>query len=95
MKIEVPGTHVVIPKEVYEELRNQELVGQYYTLGDLQLLTGKSRSWLYENLLTNPHRLERMKSFTHVPEYKGDRWLFKATGLREYLEKEFLDILKR
>lgn len=95
VQIQVPETHVLIEKSEYEELKNNEHFGQYYNLADLQRLTGKSRSWLYENLLDNPHRLERMKPFTHIPEYKGDKWLFKATGLREFLESEFLNILKR
>lgn len=95
VKIEVPDTHVVIPKEVYEQLRKQELTGQYYTIKDLVNLTGKSKSWLYDNLLNNPYHRKDIRKFTHYPKGKGDRWLFKATGLREYLENEFLEILRR
>lgn len=95
VKIEVPDTHVVISKEIYEQLRNQELTGQYYAIKDLAGLTGKSESWLYDNLLNNPYRRKDIRSFTHYPKGKGDRWLFKATGLREYLENEFLEILER
>ena len=95
VQIPIPDSHVLIEKSEYEELKSNEALGQYYTMKDLQRLTGKSDTWLYENLLNNPHRLERIKPFTHIPEYKGDKWLFKATGLREYLENEFLEILKR
>ena len=95
VQIPIPESHVLIDKSEYEELKANETLGQYYTLKDLQRLTGKSDTWLYENLLNNPHRLERMKSFTHIPQGRGDKWLFKATGLREFLESEFLEILKR
>lgn len=95
VQIPIPETHVLIEKSEYEELKNNEVFGQYYTMKDLQRLTGKSDTWLYENLLNNPHRLERMKSFTHIPQGRGDKWLFKATGLRDFLESEFLNILRR
>ena len=95
VQIPIPDSHVLIEKSEYEELKSNEALGQYYTMKDLQRLTGKSDTWLYENLLNNPHRLERMKSFTHIPQGRGDKWLFKATGLREYLEDEFLEILRR
>lgn len=95
VKIPIPDTHVIIPKEVYEDLRDQELTGQYYTLKDLSNLTGKSRTWLYENLLDNPHRMDQMKEFTHFPQGSGDKWLFKATELRKFLESNFLNILRR
>lgn len=95
VKVEVPETHVVIPKELYEQLRNQELTGQYYTIKDLVNLIGKSESWLYDNLLNNPYRRREIRSFTHYPNGKDDRLLFKETALRKYLENEFLEILKR
>lgn len=95
VKIEVPDTHVVIPKEVYEQLRSQEYTGQYYNMKDLERLTGRSRTWLNQNFLNRPDVLKRIKPFTYFPRGKGDLWAFKATELREYLENEFLDILKR
>ena len=95
VKIEVPDTHVVIPKGVYEQLRNQELTGQYYYMKDLERLTGRSRSWLNQNFLNRPDVLKRIKPFTIFPKGKGSDWIFQATKLREYLENEFLDVLKR
>lgn len=95
VKISIPDTHVLISVDEYNELKEREYTGQYYTMKDLQRLTGKSDVWLYQNLLNNPHRLERMKHFTHVPQGRGDKWLFQAKGLREFLENEFLEILRR
>lgn len=44
VKIEVPDTHVIIPKEVYEQLQSQDFTGQYYYMKDLIRLTGRSRT---------------------------------------------------
>lgn len=95
VKISIPESHVLITVDEYEELKEKELTGKYYTIKDLVNLTGKSESWLYDNLLNNPYRRRDIKSFTHYPNGKGDRWLFKATALRNYLENEFLEILRR
>lgn len=95
VKISIPETHVLISVDEYNDLKERELTGKYYTIKDLVNLTGKSESWLYDNLLNNPYRRRDIRKFTHYPKGKGDRWLFKATGLREYLENEFLEILRR
>lgn len=95
VKISIPESHVLISVDEYNELKERELTGKYYTIKDLVNLTGKSESWLYDNLLNNPYRRKDIRKFTHYPKGKGDRWLFKATGLREYLENEFLEILRR
>ncbi|WP_213810642.1 DUF771 domain-containing protein [Jeotgalicoccus sp. WY2] len=95
VKISIPETHVLISVDEYNDLKERELTGKYYTIKDLVNLTGKSESWLYDNLLNNPYRRKDIRKFTHYPKGKGDRWLFKATGLREYLENEFLEILRR
>lgn len=95
VKISIPETHVLISVDEYNDLKERELTGKYYTIKDLVNLTGKSESWLYDNLLNNPCRRKDIRKFTHYPKGKGDRWLFKATGLREYLENEFLEILRR
>lgn len=95
IKVPIPETHVLISKEEYEDLKENELLGQYYTMKDLVRLSGRSESWLKENLLDHPERRKEIKDFTYYPSGKGDRWLFKATGLREYLENEFLEILRR
>lgn len=94
VKIEVPDTHVIIPKEVYEQLQSQDFTGQYYYMKDLIRLTGRSRTWLNQNFLNQPDILKRIEPFTMFPKGKGSDWIFKATGLREYLENEFLEVLK-
>ena len=62
---------------------------------DLERLTGRSRSSLIQNFLNRPDVLKRIEPFTAFPKGKGSDWIFQATKLREYLENEFLDVLKR
>ena len=95
VKIEVPDTHVVKPKDVYEQLRSQDLTGHYYYMKDLERLTGRSRTWLNQNFLNQPDVLKRIKPFTMFPKGKGSDWIFQATALTQFLENEFLDILKK
>ena len=95
VKIEVPATHVVIPKDIYEQLLMQDLTGHYYYMKDLERLTGRSRTWLNQNFLNQPDVLKRIKPFTMLPKGKGSNWIFQATALTQFLENDFLEILRR
>lgn len=95
VKIDIPESHVLIEKAEYDHLRDQENLGKYYTMKELSELTGKSSQWLKDNLLNHPIRRKKVESFVHYPQSSGDHWAFKATEMRQFLEDEFLNILKR
>lgn len=95
VKIEVSDTHVLSPKDFYEQLLRKDLTGQYYYMKDLERLTGRLRTWLNQNFLNRPDVLKRIKPFTMFPEGKGSDWIFQATALTQFLEDEFLEILRR
>lgn len=95
VKISIPESHVLITKEEYVELRDKDITGHYYYMKDLERLTGRSRTWLNQNFLNSPDVLKRIKPFTCFPKGKGSDWIFQATALTRFLEKEFLDILRR
>lgn len=95
VKITIPETHVVISVDEYTELKTKELTGQYYYMKDLERLTGRSRTWLNQNFLNQPDVLKRIKPFTMFPKGKGSDWIFQATALTQFLENEFLEILRR
>lgn len=93
--IQIPEEYVMITKVEYEELSSNILLGKYLTLKDVIKHTGKSRSWLEENLLSHPYRMKQIEPFTHFPEGRGDKWAFKTKEMYEYLDREFLKILSR
>lgn len=95
VKISIPESHVLITKEEYEGLREKDITGHYFYMKDLERLTGRSRTWLNQNFLNRPEVLKRIKPFTIFPKGKGSDWIFQATALTQFLENEFLDILRR
>ncbi|OZT77148.1 DUF771 domain-containing protein [Salinicoccus roseus] len=92
--IPIPENYVMITKVEYEELQKNTLLGKYLTLQGLVELTGKSKPWLDEKLLSHPRRMKDIESFTHFPQSRGDKWAFKEKEMRDYLDKNFLDILR-
>lgn len=95
VKITIPEEYVLIKKIEYEDLIKNDLTGKYLSVKDICELTGKSQTFIRENLLDNPKRLKEIEAFSHFPQSQGDRWSFKAKEMREYLDKEFLPILRR
>lgn len=95
VQIKIPEDHVLITRTEYEELNSNVLLGKYLSLQELIEHTGKSRSWLEDNLLNHPIRMRQIELFTHFPIGKGDKWAFKAKEMYEYLDREFLKILER
>lgn len=95
VQIKIPDDHILITRTEYEDLTSNVLLGKYLTLQDVMEHTGKSRPWLEANLLSHPIRKKQIEPFTHFPQGQGDRWAFKAKEMYEYLDREFLKILKR
>lgn len=70
----------------------------WWTMKDLEEVTGYSDDWLKENILLQP-RFKKILDldnggFVYYPEKRGERWLFIASRMQEFLEKYFVDILK-
>ena len=95
VQITIPEEYILITRAEYETLSENILLGKYLTLQDVIEHTGKSRTWLEDNLLNHPERMKQLEPFTHFPQSQGDRWAFKAKEMYEFLDREFLKILKR
>lgn len=92
LSFEIPPEYVLITKAEYEELQHDRLVGQYWTLADLEERTKRKRLWLQENILYVPRFKKELEKFVHYPKYGGDKWLFQATKMTKFLEDNFYRI---
>lgn len=68
----------------------------WWTMKDLEEVTGYSDNWLKDNILLRPcykKILDLEKGgFVYYPEKRGEKWLFIASRMQEFLEKHFVQI---
>lgn len=98
LSIPIPSDTVLITKLEYTNLKQQELLGQYWTMKDLEKRTNKKSEWIKENILY-PSRFKKIldvknNGFVFYPNNKGQNWSFNATKMALFLEKYFADIFK-
>lgn len=98
LSIPIPSDTVLITKLEYTNLKQQELLGQYWTMKDLEKRTNKKSEWIKENILY-PSRFKKIldvknNGFVFYPNSKGQNWSFNATKMALFLEKYFADIFK-
>ncbi|EAC5831976.1 DUF771 domain-containing protein [Listeria monocytogenes] len=100
VKIEIPETHVIIPKEEYEGLLSYVNYGRWWSLKDLEDRVNKKRAWLEEKFLLKPSFKkilsieENPDGFVKYPKGRGDEWAFQATKMSDFLEENFPEIMR-
>ncbi|EDN8810077.1 DUF771 domain-containing protein [Listeria monocytogenes] len=100
VKIEIPETHVIIPKEEYEGLLISVNYGRWWSLKDLENRVSKKRAWIEEKILLKPsfkkmlNIEENPDGFVKYPKGRGDEWSFQATKMSEFLEQYFPEIMR-
>lgn len=66
---------------------------------DLEQATGYSDDWLKENILLRPYYKKMLDlengGFVYYPEKRGEKWMFIASRMQEFLEKHFIQIFGR
>jgi len=66
---------------------------------DLEEVTGYSDDWLKENILLRPAYKKILDlengGFVYYPEKRGEKWMFIASRMQEFLEKYFMQIFGR
>jgi phage pi2 protein 07 len=71
----------------------------WWTMQDLELVTGYSDDWLKYKILLRPCYKKILDlengGFVYYPEKRGEKWLFIATRMQEFLEKYFVQIFGR
>jgi len=71
----------------------------WWEMKDLEQVTGYSDDWLKEKILFQPHYKKILDlengGFVHYPEKRGEKWMFIASRMQEFLEKYFIQIFGR
>lgn len=71
----------------------------WWTMKDLENATGYSDDWLKDKILLRPHYKKILDlengGFVYYPEKRGEKWLFIASRMEEFLEKHFVQIFGR
>lgn len=99
LSIEIPSEYVLITKIEYEELKQNELRGVYWTMADLENRIGKKQVWIKENILY-PTRFKKQLDvmqggFVYYPQAKGEKWSFHANKMAQFLEDNFYKIFHK
>jgi phage pi2 protein 07 len=71
----------------------------WWTMKDLEQATGYSDDWLKDKILLRPHYKKILDiengGFVYYPEKRGEKWLFIAYRMEEFLERHFVQIFGR
>ncbi len=98
VKIPIPEDMVLISKIRLAELEKNDYVGKILTMKDFVERSGRSASWIKANILKNPKLTKQLDiengGFVYFPSSKSDRWLFKASGLVDFIENDLGMYLK-
>lgn len=90
--IQIPSEMVLVEKAKFEELKANDLRGKMFTMKDFVTRANRSAKWLKDNILNNPNLIKKLDvengGFVYYPVSQSDRWLFKATGMIEFIENE-------
>ncbi|RVT56449.1 DUF771 domain-containing protein [Niallia taxi] len=94
--IPVPEDMILINKVEFEEMKADELKGVYWTMKDLEKRTTRKSEWIKENILY-PSKFRKMLDadnggFVFYPKSKGQTWVFQASKMSEFLDKQFTKI---
>nr|WP_209794475.1 DUF771 domain-containing protein [Cytobacillus luteolus] len=71
----------------------------WWTMKDLEQVTGYSDDWLKENILLRPAFKKILDlengGFVYYPEKRREKWLFIALKMQEFLENHFAQIFSK
>lgn len=87
--INIPSDYVLVKKTEFEHLQEQQLIGRYWTMKDLEERTGMKQLWLKENVLYVPKLKTQLEKFTHYPNSQGEKWNFQSSKMAKFLEDNF------
>lgn len=93
LSVPIPDDQVLINKVELQELKQQSLSGQYWTMKDLEQRINKSDRWIKENILYPTRFREKLDikngGFVFYPERQGQTWSFQAKEMAAFLDKNF------
>jgi len=96
LTIPIPPDTVLISKIELNELKQQQLVGVYWSMKDLEARVKRKNEWIKEYILYPPkfrkHLDANSGGFVYYPKSQGQTWLFHAQKMTEFLDKNFSQI---
>lgn len=94
--IPIPSDSVLISKVELHELKQQQLTEVYWSMKDLEVRVKRKHEWIKENILYPPKFRKQLDvnsgGFVYYPKSKGQTWLFHAPKMKEFLDKNFVQI---
>lgn len=98
LSIPIPSNMVLTTRTHYDELKDEQLHGVYWSMKGLEDRTGKKQAWLKENILYQP-RFKKILDvnnggFVYYPQAQGQPWSFHAKKMADFLDNYFADIFK-
>ncbi|MFJ7746699.1 DUF771 domain-containing protein [Peribacillus sp. NPDC097295] len=98
LTIPIPTDSVLITRVEYEQLKELQLEGVYWTMRDLEKRFNKKKEWIKDHILYKSQfrkKLDsRLNGFVYYPQGKGEVWSFQAKKMAKFLEDNFKDIFK-
>ncbi|MGN7309884.1 DUF771 domain-containing protein [Alkalicoccobacillus gibsonii] len=98
LTIPIPNDSILISKVELEELKKEQLLGVYWSMGDLEKRIGKKKNWIKDNVLY-PSRFKKVLDienggFVYYPKSQGQTWSFHASKMAVFLDKNFRSIFR-
>ncbi|WP_249723392.1 DUF771 domain-containing protein [Paenibacillus dendritiformis] len=93
-----PLFKVIVDQEFVQRLAKEEVkrlveetgAGTWWDLKRLEAETCRKRDWLIDNILLNPRFKAEMKLISNGCD--NGRWMFRAAGMRAFLDKHFQEL---
>ncbi|MCM3536568.1 DUF771 domain-containing protein [Priestia endophytica] len=98
LTIPIPEDSILVKKVELEQLKKNELSGVYWNMKDLEARTTRKSEWIKEHILY-PSRFRKILDIEHggfvfYPKTKGQTWVFQASEMAAFLEKNFQKIFQ-
>ncbi|MFL0363303.1 DUF771 domain-containing protein [Pseudobacillus sp. 179-B 2D1 NHS] len=90
--IQIPDNLIVIEKNLYKQLQENQEQGEWWTLEDVLKRVKVSRKTFSEKILNNHKYRKQLESFVHYPSRKGGKYYFLASETKKFLETNFKSI---
>lgn len=93
ISIPIPQDKVLISRVELKELKDNQLLGVYWNMKDLENRVGRKQDWIKENVLYPSHFRNILDiekgGFVYYPKSRGQNWTFQANKMAQFLDKYF------
>jgi len=99
LQVSIPEHLILIEKQEYKELKNEQMLGTWWSMKDLEFKLDKKRNWILDNILYSPKFKDRLDvgrgGCVYYPKSQGEKWVFKANEMSKFLDRHFADIFNQ